>query len=212
MSQIHSRDTKPEMCVRRALHAAGYRFRVGNKDLPGSPDISIKKYGLAIFVNGCFWHGHENCEMYHLPKSNVEFWQKKIDRNRARDIRVLDLYKQHGWTALVVCECQLKRKTDAELTIARLLNTLHYLTNRGEVVKIGDVSSADFEDDFDSTVSFGYDDWEAEGNGYRIAAEPEEKFGGEDSIQYAHLCKTDSEGFEMIANNEKLEFEKRLGL
>ena len=169
MSRIHSRDTKPEMCVRRALHAAGYRFRVVNKDLPGSPDISIKKYGIVIFVNGCFWHGHEECGMYHLPK---------IDRNRARDIRVLDLYKQHGWTALVVWECQLKRKADAELTIARLLNTLHYLTNRGEAVKIGDITTVDFDDDFDDTnVGFGYDDWTADGNNYRIAAEPEEKFG-----------------------------------
>jgi len=179
MSQIHSRDTKPELIIRRALYAAGYRFRVGNKDLPGSPDISIKKYGLAIFVNGCFWHGHEECGMYHLPKSNVDFWKKKIDRNRARDIRVLDLYKQHGWTALVVWECQLKRKADAELTIARLLNTLHYLTNRGEAVKIGDVSGVDFDDDFDDTnVSFGYDDWATDGNNYKIAAEPEVQFGG----------------------------------
>ncbi len=185
MSQIHSRDTKPELIIRRALYAAGYRFRVGNKNLPGSPDISIKKYGLAIFVNGCFWHGHEECGMYHLPKSNVEFWQKKIDRNRARDIRVLDLYKQHGWTALVVWECQLKRKADAELTIARLLNTLHFLTNRGEAVKIGDVSGVEFDDDFDdANVGFGYDDWSADGNNYRIAAEPEEKFGSKDSKQY----------------------------
>ena len=70
----------------------------------------------------------------------------------------------------------MKRKADAELTIARLLNTLHYLTNRGEAVKIGDITTVDFDDDFDSTVAFGYDDWAAEGNGYRIAAEPEERF------------------------------------
>ncbi len=189
MSRIHSRDTKPEMCVRRALHAAGYRFRVGNKDLPGSPDISIKKYGIVIFVNGCFWHGHENCEMYHLPKSNVDFWQKKIANNRARDVRVLDLYKQQGWTALVVWECQLKRKADAELTIARLLNTLHYLTGHGEAVALGE--SVAIEDNFDNipfkdnenisfndseNISFKDNDFDSQDN-YRIAAEPETPFG-----------------------------------
>ncbi len=177
MSQIRSRDTKPELIVRHALHAAVYRFRVANKNLPCSPDISIKKYGLVIFVNGCFWHGHQPCEIFHLPKSNVEFWQQKIDRNRARDIRVLDLYKQHGWTALVVWECQLRRKADAEVTIAKLLNTLHYLTDRGEAIKIGDISAVDFQDDFDTSVAFGYDDW-AQGD-FAIAAEPEVEFGVE---------------------------------
>lgn len=176
MSQIRSRDTKPEMIVRRALHAAGYRFRVGNKDLPGRPDISIKKYGLVIFVNGCFWHGHDNCEIFRLPKSNVEFWQQKLARNRARDIRVLDLYKQNGWTALVVWECELRRKTDADITIARLLNTLHFLTDRGEAVKIGDFSDLEFDDDFDMSSTFGFDDWTQDD--MLRAAEPEEPFVG----------------------------------
>ncbi len=168
MSRIHSRDTKPEMSIRRALYAAGYRFRVANKDLPGSPDISVKKYHIVIFVNGCFWHGHDECRMYHLPKTNVEFWQRKIERNRARDARNLDLYKQMGWTALVVWECQLRTKSDSEATIARLLNTLHYLTGRGEAVAPGGGNVAfdgNFADDSDSNAN------------YAIAAEPEEKFG-----------------------------------
>lgn len=173
MSQIHSRDTKPELIIRRALYAAGYRFRVGNKNLPGSPDISIKKYGLAIFVNGCFWHGHDNCSMYHLPKSNVDFWQKKIARNRARDVKNLDLYKQMGWTALVVWECELRRKSDAEATIARLLNTLHYLTGRGEAVALGE---SDDNIAFNDNVSFKDNDFDSQYN-YRIAAEPETPFG-----------------------------------
>jgi DNA mismatch endonuclease (patch repair protein) len=102
--------------------------------------------------------------MYHLPKSNVDFWQKKIANNRARDVKNLDLYRQMGWTALVVWECELRRKSDAEATIARLLNTLHYLTGRGEAVALGE--SVAIEDvDFDSQ------------DNYRIAAEPETPFG-----------------------------------
>ena len=84
MSRIKGKDTKPELIVRRHQHAHGYRINV--KRLPGTPDIVLRKYKTAIFINGCFWHGHEGCKYFVLPKSNTEFWEKKIERNKQRDI------------------------------------------------------------------------------------------------------------------------------
>lgn len=105
MSRIKSRDTKPELIVRKYLYARGYRYRKNFKRLPGTPDIVLKKYGVAIFIHGCFWHGHDT--HMRLPKSNVEFWQKKIERNRARDIRDRVALKKLGWAVITVWECQL---------------------------------------------------------------------------------------------------------
>lgn len=105
MSRIKSRDTKPELIVRKYLYARGYRYRKNFKRLPGTPDIVLKKYGVAIFIHGCFWHGHDT--HMRLPKSNVEFWQKKIERNRARDIRDREALKKLGWAVITVWECQL---------------------------------------------------------------------------------------------------------
>ncbi|MCH5238482.1 MAG: DNA mismatch endonuclease Vsr, partial [Muribaculaceae bacterium] len=85
MAAIKGKDTKPEMIVRKYLHSLGYRYGLHNKKLPGSPDLVLRKYKTVIFIHGCFWHGHEGCKYYRLPKSNVEFWQDKITRNRQRD-------------------------------------------------------------------------------------------------------------------------------
>lgn len=87
MAAIHSSDTQPEMHVRRYLHSMGWRYGLHNKNLPGSPDIVMRRFKTVIFIHGCFWHGHENCKYYRLPKSNTEFWQTKININRARDER-----------------------------------------------------------------------------------------------------------------------------
>ena len=87
MAAIRGKDTKPEMIVRKYLFSRGLRFRVQVKKLPGTPDIVLPKYRTAIFVNGCFWHRHEGCKYFRLPKSNVEFWKEKIERNIERDIR-----------------------------------------------------------------------------------------------------------------------------
>ena len=87
MAAIKGKDTKPEMIVRRYLFSRGLRFRVQVRKLPGNPDIVLPKYKTVIFVNGCFWHGHEGCKHFRLPKSNVDFWKNKIDNNIARDIR-----------------------------------------------------------------------------------------------------------------------------
>lgn len=107
MRSVPSRDTKHELVVRRALHSAGYRFRLHRPDLPGTPDIILPRYRLAIFVHGCFWHGHD-CRGGRLPKSNVEFWTSKIQANSSRDARVQDALQRQGWQVVVLWTCRLK--------------------------------------------------------------------------------------------------------
>ena len=107
MSHIHSKGTKPELMVRRWLWNHGYRYRLNVKSVPGKPDIVMRRYRTAIFVNGCFWHGHEDCKYYRIPKSNTEFWENKINSNRQRDQKNYDILQQNGWQVLVVWECQL---------------------------------------------------------------------------------------------------------
>lgn len=106
MSSIRGRDTKPEVKVRRWLWSAGYRYRLNVKSVPGKADIVLRRYHTAIFVNGCFWHGH-GCEKFHLPKSNVEFWRAKIERNKARDAENYRVLAEAGWHVIVIWECQL---------------------------------------------------------------------------------------------------------
>ena len=107
MSRIRSKATKPEMAVRRWLWAHGYRYRLNVKSVPGKPDIVMRRYRTAIFVNGCFWHGHEGCGKFVMPKSNTAFWQAKIDRNRQRDQRNYNYLMHAGWQVIVIWECNL---------------------------------------------------------------------------------------------------------
>lgn len=107
MSHIHSKGTKPELMVRRWLWSHGYRYRLNVKSVPGKPDIVMRRYRTAIFINGCFWHGHEGCKYYRIPKSNTEFWESKINGNRLRDQKNYDILQQNGWQVIVVWECQL---------------------------------------------------------------------------------------------------------
>ncbi len=106
MARIRSRDTKPEWIIRRYLFSRGYRYRKNLKGLPGTPDIVLRKYGIVIFIHGCFWHGHEVDG--HLPHTNREFWEKKIERNKLRDARNKEKLRQMGWHVMTVWECQLK--------------------------------------------------------------------------------------------------------
>ena len=108
MSRIRGKNTKPEILVRKGLHARGFRFRLHNKKLPGSPDIVLPKYGVAIMVNGCFWHGHKRCRYATKPKSNVEFWETKIARNRHRDEVTTAHLEALGWTVITIWECEIK--------------------------------------------------------------------------------------------------------
>lgn len=127
MASIKSRNTKPEVLVRKFLFARGLRFRINVKRLPGTPDIVLKKYRTCIFVNGCFWHGHEGCKYYVMPKTNTEFWKAKIERNRARDLDRRIKLRDMGWHVIQIWECQLKPKVREEylegllLTLNRIL-------------------------------------------------------------------------------------------
>ena len=111
MSLIRGKNTKPEILVRKELHARGFRFRLHNKNLPGSPDIVLPKYGVAIMINGCFWHGHKGCKYATKPKSNVEFWETKIARNRHRDEVTNAHLEALGWHVITVWECELRGKS-----------------------------------------------------------------------------------------------------
>lgn len=108
MSRIRSKDTKPELVVRKALFAAGFRFRLHQKSLPGKPDIVLKKYKTVIMVHGCFWHGHENCKYFVIPKTRTDWWITKINRNRTVDRNNIMALKKLGWKVAVIYECELK--------------------------------------------------------------------------------------------------------
>ena len=124
MAAIRSRDTRPEMLVRRYLHACGFRYRLNHPGLPGHPDIVLRKYRTVIFVNGCFWHGHEGCPHFRLPKTNTGFWRAKIERNKARDKAEQAQLATMGWHCITVWECQLKSGCRAA-TLASLAFTLN---------------------------------------------------------------------------------------
>jgi DNA mismatch endonuclease (patch repair protein) len=117
MGSIRSRDTKPELQVRRYLHASGFRFRLARKDLPGKPDLVLPRWRVAIFVHGCFWHGHSGCRYATLPKTRPEFWASKIAGNSARDVRSVDALLALGWRVAVVWECALRDAHDSTLAI-----------------------------------------------------------------------------------------------
>ena len=134
MSRIRSKATKPEMTVRRWLWAHGYRYRLNVKSVPGKPDIVMRRYRTAIFVNGCFWHGHEGCSKFVMPKSNTVFWQTKIERNRTRDTRNYDELMHVGWQVIVIWECQLSKDkletTMQQIAVALNENLLNCIKNR----------------------------------------------------------------------------------
>ncbi len=109
MSRIRGKATKPELLVRHWLWSHGYRYRLNVKSVPGKPDIVLRKYRTAIFVNGCFWHGHECCSLYSVPKSNTDFWMAKVKRNRERDQQEYKALHDAGWQVVVIWECQLKK-------------------------------------------------------------------------------------------------------
>jgi DNA mismatch endonuclease (patch repair protein) len=108
MATVKGENTKPEMLVRSILHRSGYRYKLHVKDLPGRPDIVLPKYGLAIFVNGCFWHQHNCKKGQTLPKTNEKFWKTKLSRNVERDANNQELLKKQGWKVIVIWECQIK--------------------------------------------------------------------------------------------------------
>ena len=124
MAAIHGKDTKPEMIVRRYLWRHGFRYRLNHPRLPGKPDIVMRKYKTCIFVNGCFWHGHEGCPQYTVPKTNTQFWVEKVRRNKERDQKVIQQLASMGWHSITVWKCELKAKNREE-TLKSLEFTLN---------------------------------------------------------------------------------------
>ena len=114
MASIRGKNTRPEILVRKYLFAHGFRFRIHVKKLPGTPDIVLLKYRTVIFINGCFWHGHKDCGSYSMPKSNVDFWKQKIERNVKRDLENRIKLRDMGWHVIQLWECQLKPKVREE--------------------------------------------------------------------------------------------------
>lgn len=126
MTAIKSTDTKPEMIVRKYLHAAGFRYRLHDKKLPGHPDLVLLKYHTVIFINGCFWHGHNGCSFFKIPQTNTGFWTDKINRNHNRDLEVQNKLKHLGWHVIIIWECELKPKK-REKTLLSLVYTLNHI-------------------------------------------------------------------------------------
>ena len=139
MSQVHSKNTTPERAVRRELWRRGYRYRLNDRKLPGSPDLVLPKYRAVIFINGCFWHGHRGCTKYTVPKTNEQFWREKVARNIARDELNAQRLDTLAWTVITVWECELSKK-NLDATIAHIEADLqaaktkyeHYLSIRRE--------------------------------------------------------------------------------
>ena len=121
MAAVRSKDTKPELLVRRLVHGMGYRYRLHRPDLPGKPDLVFSGKRKIIFVHGCFWHQHNHCIFSHVPKSNASYWAPKLARNQARDIEHLRHLRALGWKCLVLWECELK---DSERLLRRLTKFL----------------------------------------------------------------------------------------
>lgn len=151
MAAIKGKDTKPEMIVRRYLFSRGLRYRVNVKKLPGSPDIVFRKYGVVVFIDGCFWHGHKECKYYKLPSTNVDFWKTKIAKNMARDyVNNVDL-ELAGWRVIRLRECEIKRKEQREERLGKLYDEI---VSKSRIIKPNRIRKKkkkyydDYPDDF----------------------------------------------------------------
>lgn len=122
MSRIRSKNTKPEMAVRRALHAAGFRFRLHVKDLPGKPDIVLPKWKAVVFIHGCFWHRHNGCKGASTPKTRTEWWNNKFERNQENDKKNIQALTNDGWNVVIVWECEIKDDQIPAVIISKILS------------------------------------------------------------------------------------------
>jgi len=121
MSRIKGTNTKPEILVRKFLFSEGFRYRINDKKLPGKPDIVLPKYKTVIFVNGCFWHGHENCKYFKLPATRTEWWKEKIEKNIENDIKKQSQLIELGYKVIIVWECEIKNKSYQNRSIIELI-------------------------------------------------------------------------------------------
>ena len=144
MAAIRSKNTKPELLVRKWLWKRGFRYRLCSPRLPGHPDLVLRKYRTCVFVNGCFWHGHENCRFFRLPKTNRQFWEEKIQRNRMRDKAEQQQLASMGWHCITVWECELK-PSKREETLESLAFTLNHIWLQNHGAKVVPYAKVDEE-------------------------------------------------------------------
>jgi len=135
MSGIRGKNTKPELTIRKALHARGFRYRIHCKDLPGNPDMCLPKYRAVIFVHGCFWHGHD-CHLFKWPKTRPEFWKAKIERNQTVDSQVKDRLLSAGWRVATVWECSLKGRAAGQQFDNLVRSLSDWICTDGELLEI----------------------------------------------------------------------------
>ena len=128
MAAVRSKDTQPELLVRKYLWAHGIRYRLHLKSLPGTPDIVIPKLKIVIFVHGCFWHGHESCSLGRLPKSQLDYWKEKIEKNKNRDRKSLKQLKEMGWRVIIIWNCQLRTNKNARISLPKILKEITILS------------------------------------------------------------------------------------
>jgi DNA mismatch endonuclease, patch repair protein len=126
MSQIKGKNTKPEMLVRKFLHSRGFRYKLHDKSLPGKPDLVLPKYKTVIFIHGCYWHKHEGCKYFVVPKTRTEWWMNKINGNVANDLKAMATLEKQGWKIITIWECELK-PGKAEQTLVKLLTIISSL-------------------------------------------------------------------------------------
>jgi DNA mismatch endonuclease, patch repair protein len=124
MARVKGKNTGPEIIVRKFLFSCGLRYRINDTRYPGSPDIVLPKFHTAIFVHGCFWHGHENCPAFRIPKSNTDFWRNKIISNIKRDQQKIDLLEHQGWKVIVIWECQVKKASERLDILQKLIEKI----------------------------------------------------------------------------------------
>lgn len=137
MSAIRSKNTKPEAYFRKFLFAQGYRYSLNSKNISGHPDIYLKKYNTAIFIHGCFWHRHEGCKYAYMPKSRIEFWQKKFEKNRQRDKKVKHELEEKHIKCLIVWECTIKQmKKETKIAECILNSTVKFLKGKDEFMQL----------------------------------------------------------------------------
>ncbi|TFD96857.1 very short patch repair endonuclease [Dysgonomonas capnocytophagoides] len=135
MSKVKSKNTKPEMIVRKYLYSKGYRYRVNVKKIKGCPDIVFRKFNTVIFINGCFWHGHEGCDEFRPPKTNKSYWEPKLSKNKERDKEVKDSLINQGWNVITIWECMLKKENkdktlnDLSILLSKLILDKYKVNN-----------------------------------------------------------------------------------
>ena len=142
MAGIKGKDTKPELVLRRALHARGFRYRLHSKNVPGRPDLAFPKHHAIVFVHGCFWHRHEGCRYTTTPSTRPEFWQAKFDANVIRDAAIRDQLIETGWRVATVWECSLRKTDQLEATVELLAA---WLTSNGRQLEVGEKDIKHYE-------------------------------------------------------------------